>query len=365
MRGDGRFGAHLEHTRAFGRCAARGGQSSGGRGEARVSELRQDALTGRWTIVAPERDRRPLGFSPSPASITFEDRADCPFCPGNEDRTPPEVYRYPAAGPWLVRVVPNRFPALSIPEGETGAHPLDAPWPYVGTTGFGGHEVIIETPVHGQGLADFDDDQAAAVIEACRARIAAWRADGRVAAVVLFRNWGLLSGASLEHAHTQLIAMADVPPALAAIAARFDKFRAEHGECLLCTSALADEAGGRDVIADAHVRAQVPWASQSPYLVRVSPKHCDGGLEADDAETARSLGVTLREVARAYRTLLGDPAFNIIVRTVPFGTAHFHWHVDMMPRYACVAGFEVGAGVDICSVDPDVAAARLREALGG
>ena len=303
------------------------------------------------------------------------DSADCPFCAGHEDQSPPAVWQAvtpqdQAAGrAWTVRVVPNKFPALQVTGDDDGCEPLEAPDPYEALRGFGGHEVVIETPRHDHRLADFSASHARLIVDAYAARLAFWRDDGRTACAVAFRNEGALAGASLAHAHTQLIALPRVPGPLVHEIGNFSTYAdANGGACLLCAAAEADSGAGLVIFDDGITRVVSPWAALSPYFVRIVPRRCAPTF-ADASDPERdSLAAALVAVARAYRGGAGDPAFNLIARTAPFSVERtrvlpFHWHVDVVPRFTCAAGFEVGTGWGINSTGPQRAAELLRSAI--
>ncbi len=341
-----------------------------------ASELRRDALTGSWTIMAPVRETRPVDFTPDNSAPPLADAADCPFCPGHEERTPPDVFRAladddAAAGlPWTVRVVPNLYPALEAPDDSSGSDPVPAPGPYEAATGFGAHEVVIETPRHDEGLADLSPAHARLVVDAFADRLAHWRDDGRAAVMVFFRNEGSLSGASLAHAHTQLIALPRVPDIIVREIGNMSGHAEAHpGRCLLCDAADADDAAGLTVWDDGVTRVTSPWAATSPYQLRIVPRRCEPSFaHAPDGERD-SLALSLTTAARAYAGALGPSvAFNLVIHTAPFAVERtrvlpFHWHVDLVPRFSCAAGFEVGTAMGINSTGPDRAAERCRSAI--
>ena len=340
-----------------------------------MSELRRDPLTGVWTIYAPARQDRPADFTPANSAPRLADEADCVFCPGHEERTPPEVWSAVAADDaaaglaWTVRVVPNLFPALDTAAEADGIRPIEAPGPYDGSSGFGGHEVVVETPRHAEGLADFSPAHARLVVDAFAARLAHWRDDGRTACAVLFRNQGSLSGASLAHAHTQLIALPRVPDAIAREIGNLSTYAdANPGRCLLCDMARSDAEGGLAVYDDGVTRVLSPWAATSPYLLRVVPHACATTFASASAGQLDSLALALTSAARGFRDALGDPSFNLVAHTAPFsvertGVLPFHWHIDLVPRFSCSAGFEVGTGMGINSTGPVRAAELLRSVI--
>jgi len=333
-----------------------------------VSEMRQDPVTGVWTVLEPARAGRPKDFS-----ITAEDTADatgCPFCAGREEMTPPTRYEAALAGSatWTVRAVENAFPALKAADDEDGSDELDAPGPYRGQTGFGVHEVIVETPDHGAGLADLSPEHAALLVDAYAARLRHWRADGRFAAAVLFRNWGRAAGASLSHAHTQFAALPRVPDALVRELGNFSGAASSSRPCPLCEAVTADHRGGRTIWEDAYTVVQSPWAAPIPYFMRIAPRRCSTTLADATVAERGSFGAALLAAARAVRGTFGEVAFNIVLHDGPYAAQRavslpFHWHAEVVLRTSDQAGFEWGSGTYINVVDPDDAAVALREGL--
>ncbi|HEV8663511.1 MAG TPA: DUF4931 domain-containing protein, partial [Candidatus Methylomirabilis sp.] len=175
-----------------------------------MPELRKDPVTSRWVIISTERGKRPSDFS---AEAPRRRSGFCPFCPGNEDKTPPEILAYrPNGGPpnsagWNLRVVANKFPALQI-EGELNRQGEGI---YDKMSGLGAHEVIIETPEHEATLATLPEQRVEDVLWAFRDRIVDLKKDPRFQYILVFKNHGEAAGASLEHPHCQLIATPIIP----------------------------------------------------------------------------------------------------------------------------------------------------------
>jgi UDPglucose--hexose-1-phosphate uridylyltransferase len=330
-----------------------------------MPELRRDPIVGRWVIIATERARKPSDFvtPPSPPSTGL-----CPFCPGQEDKTPREVYvsgRPPALaanGPgWKVRVVPNRFPALRV-EGDLDRK---ADGIYDLMNGVGAHEVLIETPDHGRQVKDLSDQELTEVLFAFKARILDLRNDLRLRYVLLFKNQGALAGASLEHPHAQLIALPVTPRQ---VQDEIDGARRhfEHRErCIFCDIVTQERKDrSRLVFENEEFVVFAPWAPRSPFETWIVPKRHESNYEAEPKERlgqcAQALGSTLRRLAAA----LGDPPFNFIVHTNPLRdlpTPSYHWHIEVMPALTQVAGFEWGSGFHINPVPPEEAAEFLRK----
>lgn len=353
-------------------------------GEA-TPEVRIDQLTGLRTILAPGRAERPDAFDPAPARPSADAAESCPFCEGREDRTPPEVWAErpgggPADGPgWLQRSVPNLYPALAGTSGSgsaaagpsdggvsSAADPLRSssrtaePSLFATAPAAGAHEVIVNSPEHHTRLLDLGEDGLAAAVGAWRRRLAAHSSSASL--VHLIVNEGPLAGASLEHSHAQLYALPFVP---AEIARERERFGAYHERTMgghLLEDVLVEEVRRRErlVAVDAESVLFCPWASRSPFELRLVPRSAEPRFEEDDR------GVAM--LARALEALAGvfgeTPQLNLWVRSAPRGTAEFHWHIDIVPRLTIRAGFELGTGVDINVYPPERAAADLRSALG-
>jgi UDPglucose--hexose-1-phosphate uridylyltransferase len=333
-----------------------------------MPELRRDPIVGRWVIIATERARRPSDF---PHATPAPQGGLCPFCPGHEDKTPHEVYsagrphHAPVNGPgWKVRVVPNRFPALMI-EGD---HDRQADGVYDRMNGIGAHEVIVETPLHDQAMKDLGDAELTEVLFAFKARMLDLRNDTRFRYVLLFKNHGRLAGASLDHAHSQLIALPVVPRQ---VAEEIDGAKRHHDHkerCIFC-DIVAQERKERVrlVYENEEFVVFAPYAPRSPFETWIMPRRHASNYEAEPRERlahcAQALGTTLRRLAAA----LGNPDYNFIVHSNPFGvppSPSYHWHIEVMPALTQVAGFEWGSGFHINPVPPEEAAEFLRKVSG-
>lgn len=332
-----------------------------------MSELRRDPVTGVTTIIEPARAGRPRDFSRTPDEVA--DVSICPFCAGHEDETPPARLELtvPGEDTWAVRVFENLYPALCAPDDMEGPVDADAPWPYTGTTGFGVHEVIVETPHHDETMADYTPAHATLFVDAIADRIRTWREDGRFSAVVVFRNFGRAAGASLSHPHTQFVALPRVPDTLIRELGNFSQEASVHGRCLLCDVLRADDAGGRIVFDDGITVVHSPWAAPIPYFMRITPRRCAATLADSTPEERASLGAALVAVGHAIRGVFGDAAYNVVFHDAPYSAQHaglpFHWHAEVIPRTSEQAGFEWGSGTYLNVVDPDVAAAALRAGI--
>jgi UDPglucose--hexose-1-phosphate uridylyltransferase len=320
----------------------------------RPGELRQDPLNGRWVAVTAGRAARPEAFLREQGALRGP--LGCPFCAGNEHMTPPEVWadRDPATAPdtpgWRVRVVPNKFPAFAGPGSvPSGGLYRSAP------TG-GAHEVVIHSPDHFATLADQPAGAVARVLAGWRNRLAAWR-DADLGSVTVIVNQGRLSGASLEHPHSQVFATTARPDLVDA-----ELVRLAQPDCVAC-AVVNKERGGERVVADADgLLTLCPWASALPFEALILPdQHLarfeDGG--PGDAAMAGALRGQLGRLAAAAG--LRTP-YNLVLHTAPPGVRDFHWHLHLDPRLTTYGGFELASGIVINVVDPDQAAAAMRAA---
>lgn len=331
-----------------------------------MSVIRQDPTTREWVILAPERGRRPRDVGAERGAKTRRAHdPSCPFCPGNEAMTPAESMRIPApAGDgWAVRVVANRFAALgdgqALERREQGLlfREMD---------GIGHHEVIIETPRHDRTIAHMTDAEVEAILRAYRARHRALKADPRVRYLIIFKNHGERAGTSLEHPHSQVVATPVAPLALRQKYEVAVRHWDDTGRCLYCDLLDAElEAKTRVVLESPAFVIFHPWASRAAYETWIVPRRHQPSFaqvsDADLGDLARVLRVTLGLVDAA----LGDPDFNLILHSAPVADEaqpYYLWHIQILPRLATIAGFELGSGIYISTMLPEDSAARLRAA---
>jgi len=327
-----------------------------------MPELRQNFFTREWVIIATERAKRPKELARKQAlKEPAEFVANCPFCLGNEDKTPPEVLRVPAHdGAWQVRIVANKFAALS--RDAQPVRTIHRSRRAVG--GFGVHDVIIETPNHAHTTALLDDAHVANVLRAYKSRYDELSQDPRIAHITIFKNHGLDAGTSLEHPHSQLIA---TPVISSQVRGRFQvalQHYDEFGECMFCqmiNEELMEEE--RIVLATEHFVALEPFASPTPFATYIMPRRHMANFGDISAAEITDLARVLRKVLGKLYHGLGNPDFNYTLRSAPaesHGVRYFHWYVSIIPRLTRVAGFELGSGMFINTVPPESAAEFLR-----
>ena len=333
-----------------------------------MPELRQDYATKEWVIIATERAKRPHEFTKGRADPPPLPERDphCPFCPGNEDKTPPEVFAIrnntpPDTTGWLVRVIPNKFPAL-VPDGRPQRSRQGL---YLRMDGTGHHEVVIETPEHHKTLGLLTHKQVEDVVQADRARYQALNADPANELVLIFRNQGERAGTSLVHPHSQIVAMPIVP-----VPIRRQLYEAERhydalGRCVFCDIIAYElEVKERIVLDSDQFIAFVPYAARGPFEVHILPKtHQASFGELRDEQVSDFAGV-LQTVLRKLYFGLKNPDYNFAIITSPHysqGEPHFHWHLRILPRLTTPAGFEMGTGMFINVAVPEENAQFLRE----
>ncbi len=328
-----------------------------------MSELRQDPATLDWIIISKTRARRPHDFAKKrePEKPPTEFSADCPFCPGNEHLTPAESELYGGDGRWDIRVIPNKFAALT-PDGDTERKEWKL---FRMTHGYGRHEVIIETPRHNEFIQFMDDAHAEMLINAYRDRYHALKRDRKIKVIIIFKNHGAGAGTSLEHPHTQIVASPIVPPyirrKLEVATQHFDN----TGRCLHHDYMKAElEEGNRIVSSTAHFVVLHPFASHYPFETWIMPKsHKSSFGDISDAETA-DLARVLKETLMKLYAGLDNPDYNLIVHTAPVDDEHksyYLWHIQIVPRLTMAAGFELGSGIYINTALPEETAPFMRD----
>jgi len=332
-----------------------------------MPELRKDPVVGRWVIISTERSMRPVHVAPEP---TPPPAGYCPFCPGNEDKTPPEVYavRANGAGPngadWQVRVVPNKFPALQIEGGlDRKGEGL-----YDKMNGVGAHEVVIEGPEHDRDLADMPVEQIAAVLNAYRERFVDLHRDHRVRYVLIFKNHGAQAGATLEHTHTQLIATPIIPKSLQEEMDGSQRYFELKERCVFCdiVEQETDEKNGRRVVRETERFIAIePFAPRFPFETWILPRRHDDSFHLVESEDeVVELAGLLKDVLQRLNRALDRPPYNFVIHTAPVGNGvleYYHWHLEIMPKLTRVAGFEIGSGFYINPTPPEDAAQFLRD----
>jgi UDPglucose--hexose-1-phosphate uridylyltransferase len=326
-------------------------------------ELREDPIAGHSVIIAENRAARPNQWC---RTQSRNREVVCPFCEGRESFTTPEVWaiRDPSSPPdspgWRVRVIPNKYPALT---GENCVDGDQDPFhPTAGARGF--HEVVVESSSHLTSISELNDAQMVEVAFAYRDRIRqVMRCDG-VRHGLIFKNSGAAAGASLEHVHSQLMATSFVPLRLRQMMASARRFWRDQGICFFC-ELTRREVGAPDrvVLQSEYFLVLCPFASRFAFEMCLWPKEHQSRFETMSDDAVKDFACILRQTILRLEAVLDEPAYNYLLRTSPFDMGpveYYHWHVEVLPRVSSTAGFEWGTGYFINPVSPEDAAAKLR-----
>ncbi|MEW6328923.1 MAG: galactose-1-phosphate uridylyltransferase [Candidatus Micrarchaeota archaeon] len=313
------------------------------------NELRKDPLFERYAIIAEARGKRPTDFALKRAPCESKPEGICYFCPGNEHLTPPEISRITEKGKkgWIVRCFPNKFPAVS----------RDSPRAY------GYHEIIVETNKHGATLSELSTPHIKKVLDMYASRVLALHKDKKIKYVLIFKNEGEEGGASLSHTHTQLIALAQIPPVIEDEIRAQKKFKRSHKKCALCELAKKEKNSERAVYENDEFVCFAPYASRFSFETWVLPKKHIPSLAQLTEKQKLALADALKNSLGKLDKLLNRPPYNYLVHIAPArGREYmdFHFHIEICPRLARWAGFEFGSGIMINSMPPETAAKALR-----
>lgn len=340
---------------------------------ATANELRKDYLIDRWVVIATQRKKRPTDFV---KPIEKRQEGTCAFCPGNEHMTPPAVLVYlPTDGGivkdkdtngvrpknWLVRVVPNLYPAFMPPKDEESTvKPSD----FTLERATGHHEVLVESPQHDEHIGVARVSQTVHVVNAYVDRFKELVSKPYVKYVSIFRNHGLEAGASLSHTHTQIIATCLIPKIvedeLKASEAKFKKDK----ECTFCEIIEKESGSARFIWESDDFVVFAPWASVHPFEFWLFPKEHQCCLLDLSQSQIKSLAEAMRVSLGGLKSILNDPPYNFgFHQLCAKGSEHYHWHLEVYPRLSIWAGFEKSTGMFINVVSPEDAAKHLKEAM--
>jgi len=328
-----------------------------------MPELRKDPISGRWVIISVERGKRPsdFGMRVSPKKGGF-----CAFCEGNEHTTPPEIHAFRSDGGkpntpgWTLRIVSNKFPALNV-EGQlnrVGEGIFDK------MNGVGAHEVIIECPDHNLTLSTMPLKHIEDALWAFHQRIKDLKKDSRFRYVLVFKNEGDQAGASLEHTHSQLIALPIVPHLVEEELFQAKQYYQYKERCIFCDIIHQERAEQKRVISENdNFIVLAPFAPRSPFETMILPKIHESSFLTN--VNFNSLALILQQTLKQIDKVLDLPPYNFMIHTSPFKNEeneYYHWHIEIIPKLTKIAGFEWGSGFYINPTPPEEAAQFLREA---
>ena len=329
-----------------------------------MSEYRRDPVCGYWVIVAAERALRPQEYAVVQPARTVD---RCPFCEGNESETPREVFAVrgrsssPDGPGWRIRVVPNKYPAVS-PHQRQADPPDDL---HAGMPGMGIHELVIEGPEHSVSISELGARDARLLFIVYRERLLQLKKDPRIAHAVIFKNVRPAGGATIEHAHSQLVAMPIVSHQVAVELAGWRDYYDRHDRCVYCEIIASESVAGERIVCESsRFLAFCPFASRVPLETWIAPKKHSAGFENTSDRALDELSGLVRMVVAKIEDAAGDCAYNYALHSAPFDiedAAHYHWHMEIIPRTTALAGFELGSGFFINPVAPEEAAAVLKK----
>lgn len=340
------------------------------------NEVRKDYLLDRWVVIATERGRRPTDFANKEREKAKT--GVCPMCPGNEHMTPPAVLVYLKHGNgirktedkddtrhknWIVRVIPNLFPAFAPPKDKTSQRKTAKCSEMIPAVGH--HEVLVESPNHDEHPADARLSQLEYVVDAYVDRLRELSARPYVKYVSIFRNHGLEAGASLSHAHSQIIATPSIPKTVEDELEASKRFWKQNKKCVFCEIIKKERGGPRLILENSKFVVFAPYASVNPMEFWIIPKKHEATLLDMSKSDVKALAETLKACLGGLKKLVNDPPYNYGFHlAIDKGASdYYHWHLEVYPRLAIWAGFEKSTGMYINTVTPEAAAEHLRKTI--
>lgn len=334
-----------------------------------MPEIRFNPSTKEWVIIATERAKRPEDFVSKSYSISSDSAANCPFCLGREQKTPGEIFAIrdkgtqPNSPGWQVRVIPNAFPALKS-EGEIFEE--KTPAGFTKMSGVGKHEVIIESPAHEQIIATMDQPQVDNIFKTYQERFRALIKDPRFKSIILFKNHGHNAGTSLYHPHSQLIALPIIPHFFRARMEVAQEHFEKNKTCLICDLTKMEKAEKERIVLETdNFIVYEPFASRVPFETWVVPKKHVASFVLISEKDCKELASVMKNVLTRIYKELKNPDFNYAFYSAIHGDnsiVYYHWNIKIFPRFSNPAGFEIGSGMMINTMAPELAAKYLRGA---
>ncbi len=331
-----------------------------------VSELRKDPVTGRWVIISTERRKRPGDFRLESVQVAGDPA--CPFCEGHEHMTPRELLAHRRNGSdanspgWDLRVVPNQFPVLRV----EGSLDRQGEGLFDKMSGIGAHEVIIESPRHDDTLATMPESAVEQVLCAYQERVRDLKQDRRFRYIIIFKNHGAAAGSSVDHSHSQLVALPIVPREVRDEVEGAKTHFAQKERCVFCDIVRQDTRDGQRLIGEnADMVALAPYAPRFPFETWLLPRRHQSHFEDATRHEIGALARMLSDILRRMNSMLQSPPYNLLIHSAPVNdppAEHYHWHVEIIPKLTKVAGFEWATGFYVNPTSPEEAAQVLRDA---
>lgn len=325
------------------------------------SEFRQDLVSGDWVLIAPVRGRKPHQFKISVERTKRAPKKGCAFEHAGEQRGTGIISSYPSYKNWKTRLILNKFPAVSRTKKSVA---IAKKGPISTIAGYGYHEILV-TRDHNNNFPELSYPDAVLVFQLLQARYLDFSKDKKIAYASLFHNWGLTAGASLYHPHYQLVAIPVIPPDVAHSLGGAEVYFKRHRKCVHCTQLGWERREKRRIIAEnKHAIAFCPFVSKEPFEMRVFPKGHHPSFEDTLENVLEDVVSVLQQSLKQLERALNYPDYNFLIHTTPVKDKkhykNYHWHIEVVPRTTISAGFELGTAIEINPLDPDRAAAILK-----
>ena len=306
-----------------------------------MSDLRYDVLTGNTVIISENRAARPFD-----TNIDKNNLANCPFCPGNEEHTPPHLFS--KGTPWTIRVVPNKYPALNteFSENQEGL--------FCSENVTGSHFVIIDSDKHYNYLHDMELKDINSLICTYSWVMDELYKEKAIKYVQVFKNYKKEGGSSLEHTHSQAVSLSFMPKKIQIQLDNAEGFYKKNNTCLFCEMLKKEqEANTRIIMESEDFIAFAPFASLLPYEFSIYPKsHSSNFSNMTDSEH-KSLSIMLKKLFSKLYKNLNNPAYNLYINSINTEKNSFHWGIRIVPRISIQAGFELSTGIMLNSISPE------------
>ena len=349
-----------------------------------VREIRINPIVpSESVLVSTARGMRPRKEEAPAPRDTRKHVDTCPFCPGNEDKTPPTITTFPADGDWQIRVVENLFPVLG---DESTSNNLVFGLQQA-IDGYGRHEVIVDHSQHGIALHEMSTEHLYNLFGMYRDRITElYDTDPRIQYVLVFKNFGPAAGASIPHTHSQVIAMPVVPENVYNEVTNTRQYFEKHRQCIFCS--LIDEAltfeatiydresgsvrrkvdvGQYVVERGKHFVAIKPFASRYEWELHILPLQHNSDFISISDEERKDMAQVMQNAMARLDAVIGGAQYNFFLHSLPHTKAmehcddSYHWHLEICPRTSIPTGFELGSGLFVSTISPEEAAAKLRD----
>ncbi|MBI5211770.1 MAG: DUF4931 domain-containing protein [Nitrospirae bacterium] len=326
-----------------------------------MPELRLNLITREWVIIAKEKKKNAADFINAKERKKHPEVVQtCPFCPGNESKTPDEIYRIKDEKGWIIRVVPNKFSVLSK-DGDRSRINTELKKT---VNGVGIHEVVIETPFHNLTIATMPADHLKEVIQTYKERFIEAYKDTRVENVIIFKNDGSNAGTPIEHSIAHIVGIPITPRRVRNRIENAMKFFDDTGDCLMCKTVIDELSERARILFDTeHFISFIPYAALSPFHTWIFPKRHSGSFADIRSEEIWDLALNLKLTTSSLFYGLENPDYNYVIRSGSPSHANsefIHWYISIVPRVATVSGFELGTGIYINPLPPEAAADFLR-----